>query len=376
MSHFRELFVKICLTLLVIQGTCVFGENDSTEDKKYHKAIEDLSNVIKLEPNNYIAYYNRGGAYFNTAQYTKAVDDFSNVIKLCPDDIITYDSRGKAYYYMQQYAKAIKDLSHYIKSNPNSSRAYELRGGAYYHLKQYDKAVADFSRAIKLEPDIARMYKNRGGAYFHAKQYDKAIEDYSRGIKLDPNIDYAYYYRGQAYYYLKQYENAIKDFSVLRDSNKYIGLAHVYCKQRQYDKAISKYSKALTFNQNDKVENSFRTILGYLNIMEICIITGKTNSFQSWLKKFETSIPENKLSKDHLVIKLYLTLINKCIINDSCTDTEKRLDELLKDNKDINPGWSFELTDEWLNSSKNGLTSEQIKYIEDLTKRIKAIQKS
>lgn len=333
--------------LLVVQGAYVLGENDSTENKNYDKIIEDLSHEIELNPNDYNAYCRRGEAYFRIKQYAKAVADYSHAIKLKPNIAKMYECRGFVYFYLKQYDKTIEDYSHAIKLDPNNYNSYCCRGWTYFTLKQYAKSVEDFSRAIKLDPNNYKTYYNRGAVYSRFKQYDKAIEDYSRVIKLDPNNYFAYCARGM-----------------------------VYSRLKQYGKAIINYSKALVFIQNDKVGNYSRVVGCYLSIMEVFIITGKIDSFQSWLKKFETSIPENKLSKDHLVIKLYLTLINKCIINDSCTDTEKRLDELFKDNKDIKLDWSFELTDEWLNNPKNGLTSEQIKYIEDLTKRIKAIQKS
>jgi hypothetical protein len=108
--------------------------------------------------------------------------------------------------------------------------------------------------------------------------------------------------------------------------------------------------------------------------MEICIIAAKPEQFKQWLQKLEETIPETKLSKEDLIIKLYLICVEKCILNEPRTNIEPQLDVLLK--KNVKSDWSFELTDEWLDNPQNGLTSEQVKYIRGLTDKVKASQKN
>jgi len=112
----------------------------------------------------------------------------------------------------------------------------------------------------------------------------------------------------------------------------------------------------------------------YLNILEICIIGAKPELFSQRLKQLEKAVPEDKLSKDDLLIKLYLVCLNKCVLNEPRTEIENRLEALLKDN--VKSSWDFELTDEWLDNPKNGLTPEQIKYMRGLSDKIKATQKN
>ena len=173
--------------------------------------------------------------------------------------------------------------------------------------------------------------------YHELKQYDKAFADVSSVIKLKPDDAKAYNHRGD-----------------------------VYCHQKQYDKGIQDYSKAIELKPDYSVI--------YLDIMEICIITAKPVLFGKWLKQLETAIPEAKLSKSDLIIKLYLVCVVKCVLNQPRTEIETRLDALLKEKVELE--WSFDLTDEWLNNPKNGLTPEQIKYIRNLTDKVKASQKN
>ena len=59
--------------------------------------MADFSKAIELDPENVIAYKNRGVAYYYKGRFYRAVDDFSKVISLTPDDPLAYYGRGMAY---------------------------------------------------------------------------------------------------------------------------------------------------------------------------------------------------------------------------------------------------------------------------------------
>jgi tetratricopeptide (TPR) repeat protein len=64
------------------------------------KAIEYLSNAIKLQPDYPQAYYNRGNAYYGLGQYQRAIKDYTVAIRLKPNDIDAYYNRGNAFFYL------------------------------------------------------------------------------------------------------------------------------------------------------------------------------------------------------------------------------------------------------------------------------------
>jgi tetratricopeptide (TPR) repeat protein len=61
------------------------------------KAIEYLSNAIKLQPDNDMTYIKRGNTYYDLGQYQQAIDDFNKVIILKPDFADAYNNRGSTY---------------------------------------------------------------------------------------------------------------------------------------------------------------------------------------------------------------------------------------------------------------------------------------
>ncbi|MBN1472322.1 MAG: tetratricopeptide repeat protein [Syntrophaceae bacterium] len=129
------------------------------------KAIEYLSEAIKLKPDYTEAYDKRGAAYSNQGNYQLAINDFNEVIRLNPDDANAYNNRGVAYYKLGQYQRAIEDYDRIISGQTDDAVVYDNRGAAYDKLGQYQKAIEDYNKAISLKPDNAYAYSNRGVAY-------------------------------------------------------------------------------------------------------------------------------------------------------------------------------------------------------------------
>ena len=116
----------------------------------YNAAISDYSQAIELNPQNAIAYRNRGTAYANLKEYSRASNDFSKVIELEPNNYAAYIGRGASYIYLQKYNSAIKDLTRAIEINPNDSLAYYNRGICYQAINNVERAQADFNKARSL----------------------------------------------------------------------------------------------------------------------------------------------------------------------------------------------------------------------------------
>jgi tetratricopeptide (TPR) repeat protein len=270
-----------------------------------------------------------------------------------------------------QDGKAIESFSKTVEFKPDYADAYSSRGWLYSRIKQYDKAIQDYTKAIELKPDYLLVYFNRAFAYIKMRQYENGIKDCSKALELKPGDVNTYRMRANAYVKLKQYDKAIQDYLKVIElnpdyANAYNCLGWLYNKTKQYDNAIQNYSKLLELKPNHNV--------AFLNIMELCTITTRPEQFNQWLKRFEAAIPEAKLSKEDLIPKLYLICVNKSILNEPRQDIENRLDALLKEKVKLN--WSFDMTDEWLDNPKNGLTPEQVKYIRGLTDKIKTTQKN
>ncbi len=220
------------------------------------KAIEYLTNSIRLKPDLAEAYDNRGTAYDNLGQHQRAIKDRDEAIRLKPDNADGYYNRGNTYNNLGQYQRAIKDYDEAIRLKPDYAKAYVNRGIAYSKIGQYQRAIEDCDEAIRLKPDLAEAYDNRGTAYDNLGQHQRAIKDYDEAIRLKPDYANAYGNRGNAYRNLGQYQRAIQDFNeaiLLKpdDAMAYNNRGAAYSDLGQHQRAIQDYNDAIRLKPHD-----------------------------------------------------------------------------------------------------------------------------
>ena len=171
-------------------------EDKSQLKKKYEKAIEDYDEAIRLNPNDAIAYHNRGNTKGRLEKYEESIKDFDKSIELNPDDVLVYINRGNAKCYLKNYQEGIEDYTKAVEIDIHSISAYYNRGDARFNLQDYQGAIEDFDKAIELNSGYAEAHYNRGVTKFALQDYKGAIEDYTKAIEIDTNYIEAYHNRG------------------------------------------------------------------------------------------------------------------------------------------------------------------------------------
>ena len=160
-------------------------------------AIADFDEAIRLDPQYFDAYLNRGGAWSRKKEFDRAIDDLSEAIRCRPTAARAFESRALVWWNKHEYDKAITDFDEAIRLAPSNIEPLIDRGSVWLGKKQYDKAIADTDEAIRRNPKAARAYRTRGSAWFAKKDYDKAIGDLNEAIQLDPRFADAYHKRAR-----------------------------------------------------------------------------------------------------------------------------------------------------------------------------------
>lgn len=80
----------------------------------------------------------------------KAINLLTQAIKINPNDAGHYGSRGVAYMLLQNPKKALEDYNKAISISKNESWLYSNRGAAYWHLGNITKAKVDAKKACSL----------------------------------------------------------------------------------------------------------------------------------------------------------------------------------------------------------------------------------
>ena len=165
------------------------------EAQDYKSAILLWSEVIKLEPNDASARFNRGFAYANDGQTEKAIADYSEAIRLDPSDAETHAKRALSYVVKLRLADAagkidtddtagvVADYMEMIRLDPD--RGYEYLAG--FNRKFYKQSLDYWSTALKADPKSALAWAGRADACAGAKDAAGAVAGYGEAIRLDPS---------------------------------------------------------------------------------------------------------------------------------------------------------------------------------------------
>ncbi len=133
----------------------------------------------------------RGMTYLEQGDDKKAIDAFDEAIRQDPQDAIAYYNRGVAHSRLARFDTggaarwkgAIQDFDVAIRLNPQAD-AYYNRGVAYRSLGQLERAIEDFGEAIRLNPQYAEAYYNRGAGYGAIGKSIEAERDFSKAKDL------------------------------------------------------------------------------------------------------------------------------------------------------------------------------------------------
>ena len=226
------------------------------------KALENYNKAIELDPLKGFLYTNRAGLYLQMKQYDKALENYTWAIQLDPGQAFYHGQGGHiySYFYSQQFEKIDKildDLNNTIKINPDESWIYYLCAIIYSQHNQLEKSIENYTKAIELEPD-KYLYRNRAKIYMQLNKIDKAEEDLTKTLEFfsNPNSVQEYLERGRIYQYLKQYDKTLEEFNKaieLYPDNMWVWLNRgllYHNALNEYEKALEDYNKTLEINPN------------------------------------------------------------------------------------------------------------------------------
>lgn len=164
------------------------GEEEDEESSDLEDEIADYTKAIELNPDDDMAYYNRGDCYYFLDEYEKAIEDYTRAIELDPDHAEAYWSRGLALSSLEEHEKAIDDYTKAIEIDPYFDQPYLARAISLTLLGRFEEAVFDCNKCLELDQDSADAYLIRGSAYYLAGSEEQAVKDLRKALELDPSL--------------------------------------------------------------------------------------------------------------------------------------------------------------------------------------------
>lgn len=125
-----------------------FAQDNLTE------ALTTANEAVEMDEKSMDAYLIRAKIEHKKIEYQKAINDLSKIITLYPNDKNVnqiYMLRGEYYYEFNQHMSAINDFTHIIESPKKIPEAYFKRAAAYEFIHNYDAAIKDYETLNKME---------------------------------------------------------------------------------------------------------------------------------------------------------------------------------------------------------------------------------
>ncbi|MBF0472693.1 MAG: tetratricopeptide repeat protein [Nitrospirae bacterium] len=162
-------------------------------EKNYPQAIEEIENVLEINPAHVQAHNMLGLIYLDLKYYDKAIIEFTTVITLNKDFIDGQINLGVTYMRMLQNDKAIEMFKSLIDnplyaSSQKALNAYLNIGNIYYNQGKYDDAIKILKKSLLTTNNFYPAYYLISLCFNKTGKFGYAIEAFTTAIEYDPEF--------------------------------------------------------------------------------------------------------------------------------------------------------------------------------------------
>lgn len=126
-------------------------------------AIGLYDDVLHVDPENELAYADRGTVYAMVKDFESALSDLNRAFELGYADASAYCTAATVYLEKNELQKALEYFDKAIAADQNHALAYYNRSSVFQRLGERQAAYSDLERCLSLGPDddFRRLIENR-----------------------------------------------------------------------------------------------------------------------------------------------------------------------------------------------------------------------
>ena len=178
----------------------------------YDRAISMYDLAIKIQPDFYEAWYNRGNGFGKLPDYEEAFVSYEKAIALQPDRYESWYNRGWILRKLERYEEAIASYDKAISLEPGRSEIWSDRGELLEQLQRDEEALACYSKATAIQPDDVESWYRQGVILEGLEGGERAVECYEKVLAIQPERVEAWDRRGRILESLEREEEAIASY--------------------------------------------------------------------------------------------------------------------------------------------------------------------
>lgn len=171
--------------------------------------------------NRSLIYFDRATAWYNKGNFGKAIDDLNAAMRVIPKEqdqkkvrANILNNRANVWIAAGKYDLAFDDYSEANRLQPKESSFLSGRGRVWRLKGDLTRSLADLDKAVQLNTKNSESltYTVRGDTYRYLGQFDKAISDYNKALSYEGNFAAALMSRGLTYERMNQLNLARADY--------------------------------------------------------------------------------------------------------------------------------------------------------------------
>jgi tetratricopeptide (TPR) repeat protein len=223
--------------------------------KDFGKAVEDFTALLKHEPSNSEAYFDRGIIHQRLGRYEEALEDYNRAIQWSPPYDEPYFNRAQTLTALGRYEAALADYDYVLTLEPESVPALINRACLLYERKDYEACGFDVQHALERDPRHARLLSLRGLLEMQKRHLDEAVRSFTSAIESDPAFIDAWINRAAARFAKREYNGALDDLThvlaIREDPRALFNRGRVFQALERWQEAANDYSRALELDDSD-----------------------------------------------------------------------------------------------------------------------------
>jgi TolB-like protein/Tfp pilus assembly protein PilF len=290
-------------------------------DKHYWKGKEYLSKnfgdsvliltkiALSFDDQLSEAYTLRGKYYSEVGKPEQTIEEFNKAIKLNPNDWMAYNEKGEFYYYTD-----FVNTINYLQKAASINRGPELPGllgdiGAAYLWAGFpDKAKQYSQDKLKLDGDSSSYYSSLAAIEFWNANINKSIE-YAEKVKAIDTTDV--FWLGTDYAWIGQYKESIKYYKKYFERLKVQGeidvngmhrIGYAYWQNGYKEKAVYFFNEQIKYcNKMIELKRSWgQGLYAYFDLAGVYAFRGEKDQAYKNLRIF------NQIQRVNLVVPMLM----------------------------------------------------------------------